>query len=64
MMLHTGGTITSPILGRLTGRSLAWKTIFMDTLVVQVALDCITMYHLHQLTKQMDQILKNRKTTG
>ena len=36
MILDKDGTITSPILINLIGRSLACKNMFLDTLVVQV----------------------------
>ena len=36
MILDTDGTIISPILESLIGKSLACKNIFIDTLVVQV----------------------------
>ena len=36
MILDKDGTITSPILINLIGRSLTCKNMFLDTLVVQV----------------------------
>ena len=36
MILDKDGTITSPILINLVGRSLTCKNMFLDTLVVQV----------------------------
>ena len=36
MILDIDGTITSPILESLIEKSLAYKNIFIDTLVVQV----------------------------
>ena len=45
--LDIDGTITSPILESLIGKSLACKNIFIDTLVVQVTGDSLMMYQLH-----------------
>ena len=47
MILDIDGTITSPILESLIGKSLACKNIFIDTLVVQVTGDSLMMYQLH-----------------
>ena len=41
------GTIISPTLESLIGKSLACKNIFIDTLVVQVTGDSLMMYQLH-----------------
>ena len=46
MILDIDGTITSPILESLIGKSLACKNIFIDTLVVQVTRDSLMMYQL------------------
>ena len=46
MILDIDGTITSPILESLIGKSLACKNIFIDTLVVQVTGDSLMMYQL------------------
>ena len=47
MILDIDGTITSPILESLIGKSLACKSIFIDTLVDQVTGDSLMMYQLH-----------------
>ena len=47
MILHTDGTITSPIVESLIGKSLACKNIFIDTFVVQDTGDSLMMYQLH-----------------
>ena len=64
MILDIDGKITSPNTDNLIGKSLAYTNIFLDTLVVQVTGNCSMMHQLHQLTKWMDQILRNGKTTG
>ena len=38
---------TSPTLENLKEMSLAYKSIFTDTLVLQVTQDCLMMYQLH-----------------
>ena len=47
MILDTDGTITSPFLESLIGKSLACKNIFIDTLVAQVTGDSLMMHQLH-----------------
>ena len=47
MILDIDGTITSPTLKNLIGKSLACKNIFIDTLVVKFTGDSIMMYQLH-----------------
>ena len=64
MILDIDGTVTSPTLESLIGKSLACKNIFIDTLVVEVIRDSFMMYQLHYSTKQMDQTLRNGNTTG
>ena len=44
MILDIDGTNTSPTLENLTGKSLACKNIFKDTLVMQVTWDSLMMY--------------------
>ena len=44
MILDIDGTITSPILESLIGKSLACKNAFTDTLVAQVTWDSLMMY--------------------
>ena len=46
MILDVDGTITSPILGSLIGKSLAGKNTFTDTLVAPVTWDSLMMYQL------------------
>ena len=64
MILDIDGTVTSPTLESLIGKSLACKNIFIDTLVVEVIRDSFMMYQLHYSTKQVDQTLRNGNTTG
>ena len=64
MILDIDGTVTSPTLESLIGKSLACKNIFIDTLVVEVTRDSFMIYQLHYSTKQMDQTLRNGNTTG
>ena len=47
MILDIAGTITSPFLESLIGKSLACKNIFIGTLVVQVTGDSLLMHQLH-----------------
>ena len=47
MILDIDGTITNPTLENLIRNSLASKNIFIDTLVVQITWDSLTMYQLH-----------------
>ena len=47
MVLDIDGTITSPTLENLMGKSLACKNTFIDTLVVQITGDSLIMYQLH-----------------
>ena len=44
MVLDIDGTITSPVLESLIGKSLACKDIFIDNLVVLVTEDSLMMY--------------------
>ena len=45
--LDMDGTIKSPTLENLIGKSLTCKNIFIDTLVVHVTWDYLMMYQLH-----------------
>ena len=45
--LDTDGTITSPTLENMIGKSLACKDTFIDTLLLRVTWDFLMMYQLH-----------------
>ena len=47
MILDIGGTITSPTIENLIGKSLACKNIFTETLVASVTWDSLMLYQLH-----------------
>ena len=47
MILDIDGTIISPTIESLIGKSLACKNIFIDILVVKVTGDSLMMYKLH-----------------
>ena len=51
IILDIDGTLASPILVNLIGRSLACKNIFTDTLVVHITRDSLMMYQIHYVTK-------------
>ena len=55
MILDIDATITSPTLENLTGKILACKNTFIDTLVIQVTGDCLMMYQLHWALQSRDQ---------
>ena len=44
MILDIDGTITSPTLENLIGKSLAYNIIFIDTLAVQVTRDSLKVH--------------------
>ena len=47
MILDIDRTIKSPILEPFTGKGLAYKNTFRESLVVQVTWDSLMMYQLH-----------------